>query len=223
MDIARYWVYCERRHAEDVLCIKNTCMEYNMRHGYTVLLAGLLALGLTVQAQAAPKGFTDHKTSALTIALPSDWQLAPKEVLDQLQQKAGPMQLLLAAKAANDVIPQITVIEQPGDGMSQADLLKMDKSGVDNICKAVAENTKTHIPNMSDFSCERLKAAKGSALATRFTMPAQDGRPAVTSVSWAFYKGDKVIVVSAAAPKSDNGNALSQVMTALKSVQLTGN
>ena len=94
-----------------------------MRYAWTLLLAGALCLGLADAALAAPDGFKEHKLPGLTIDLPSDWQIAPKEALAQVQKQAGDMKVLLMAQSPE--VPQFAIMEQPVGEMDQAAFAKL--------------------------------------------------------------------------------------------------
>ena len=103
-----------------------------MRYAWTLLLAGALSLGLAGAALAAPDGFKEHKLPGLAIDLPSDWQIAPKEALAQVQKQAGDMKVLLMAQSPE--VPQFAIMEQPVGEMDQAAFAKLDEDGVKEIC-----------------------------------------------------------------------------------------
>ena len=102
-----------------------------MRYAWTLLLAGALSLGLAGAALAAPDGFKEHKLPGLAIDLPSDWQIAPKEALAQVQKQAGDMKVLLMAQSPE--VPQFAIMEQPVGEMDQAAFAKLDEDGQGNL------------------------------------------------------------------------------------------
>ncbi len=190
-----------------------------MRCKHAVLAAGMVVLGLTAQVRAAPAGFTEHKTGGVAIALPSEWQIAPKDFVAKLQKQAGSAKILLLAQGVGGE-PKMTVMRQPQGGLTQAEFEKMDDVGIKKVCREFAEGNKNLHPE--DFVCGREKADKGSALAARFAIPAQGSRPAMCMVNWVFYQGKSAVVANAMFKKDNAEKLLPRVEASLKSVRLTG-
>ena len=184
-----------------------------MRYAWTLLLAGFLSLSLALSgaALAAPNGFTEHKLPGLTIDLPSDWQIAPKEALAQLQKKAGDMKILLAAQSPE--VPQFAIMEQPIAGMEQVAFVKLDDAGVQEICAQAISGFKQG--GATEVNCSRQTTAKGAAMAITALFPARG----LCNVSWGFYKGKKTLAVSAMLRQRDT-KLPAKLETALKSIRL---
>lgn len=190
-----------------------------MRCTHVVLAAGMVVLGLAAQVCAAPAGFTEHKAQGVTIVLPSEWQIAPKDFMAKLQKQAGSAKILLLAQGAGGE-PKMTVMRQPQGGLTQAKFEKMDEADITKMCAEFVKGNEQLHP--TDVVCGREKADKGSALAARFTIPAQGSRPAMCAVNWVFYQGKSTVVANAMFKKDDAEKLLPQVESALKSVRLTG-
>lgn len=190
-----------------------------MRYKYAFLLAGVLVLGLAAQAAAAQAGFTEHKARGFSIALPSEWQVAPKDFMAKMQKEAGAAKILLLAQGAGGE-PKVTVVRQSQGGLTQAAFEKMDEAVIKKMCDEFAQRNQKMKPE--GFVCGREKAEKGTALAARFTIPAQGSRPAMCMVNWAFYQGKNTVAVSAMFKKDLAETLLPQVEAALKTIKVGG-
>ncbi len=183
-----------------------------MRYAWTLLLAGALSLGLAGAALAAPDGFKEHKLPGLAIDLPSDWQIAPKEALAQVQKQAGDMKVLLMAQSPE--VPQFAIMEQPVGEMDQAAFAKLDEDGVKEICAQAIDGFKRG--GATEVNCARETTAKGAALAVAALFPARG----LCNVSWGFYEGKKTLAVSAMLRQRDT-KLPAKLQTVLKSIKLS--
>lgn len=187
-----------------------------MRFPTALFMAGLLVIGLGTQAQAAD--FVTKKAGNVSIDLPKDWQIAPKDVMDKLT--ASNPSILLIAQGPTQGFPKLTVVQNP-DPATQDQFKALDDAQVAALCKGFNENISSRFGGKVKASCEKVKAANGSALATQMTIPADGDRPEVTNMNWSYPNGGKGVVVSAMFPAKDNAKYMGEIQKALKSVKFS--
>ena len=187
-----------------------------MRFGYALILAGALSLGMGTQAQAAD--FSAQKAGNVTIDIPSDWQVLPQAMLEQLAQSSGANILLLAQGSAQG-FPKLTVIQNP-DPATQEAFLKMDKAQTDALCKQFNGNLEGQFgKGKVEASCNKVENKGVGALATQMTIPAEGNRPEIVNMTWSYPNGGKGVAVSAMFLKKDSGKFAADVKKSLQSLK----
>lgn len=187
-----------------------------MRFGYALLLAGALSLGIGAQAQAAD--FTAQKAGNTTIDIPSDWQVLPQAMVEQLAQSSG-ANILLLAQGPDQGMPKLTVIQNP-DPATQEAFLKMDKAQADALCKQFNGNLEGQFgKGKVEASCSKVENKGVGALATQMTIPAQGNRPEIVNMTWSYPNGGKGVAVSAMFLKKDAKKFAADVKKSLQSLK----
>ncbi len=187
-----------------------------MRFGYALLVAGALSLGVGVHAQAAD--FKAQKAGNITIDLPSDWEVLPKEMLEQIAQANG-ANVLMLAQGPSQGFPKLTVLQSP-DPSTQEAFLKMDKAQTDDLCKQFNGNLESQFgKGKVEASCSKVENNGVAALATQMTIPAQGNRPEIVTMTWSYPNAGKGVAVSAMFLKKDAGKYEADTKKALQSVK----
>lgn len=182
----------------------------------SILAAALMVFGFAVSSHAAPAGFKDYKLDGMSIALPSAWVVAPKATLTEIEKKAPGVTVLMAAEGDTDGFPKLSIMRRQQDTFSQDDFVKMDDAAVNGVCEQF-KTQMTANPGTTDFLCKRVKAEKGSALHTQFTV----SQAGVISTTYMFFQGPKQLtVVSGAVMLKDADKLLPVIEKIIKTVQL---
>lgn len=187
-----------------------------MRFGYTLLVAGALSLGIGIQAQA--DNFLSHKAGNVTISLPSGWEVLPKGILKQLSQENGPEILLLAQGPTDDFL-KLSIIRNP-DPLTQEAFLKQDAAQTEKRCEELIGKLESQLgTGKAEATCGKAENGGVAALAAQMTIPAQDDRPELINMTWAYPNGDKGVIANAMFLKKDAGKYEADVKKALQSVK----
>lgn len=190
--------------------------EKNMRFGYTLLVAGALSLGIGIQAQA--DNFLSHKAGNVTISLPSGWEVLPKGILKQLSQENGPEILLLAQGPTDDFL-KLSIIRNP-DPLTQEAFLKQDAAQTEKRCEELIGKLESQLgTGKAEATCGKAENGGVAALAAQMTIPAQDDRPELINMTWAYPNGDKGVIANAMFLKKDAGKYEADIKKALQSVK----
>ena len=176
-----------------------------MRFGYTLLVAGALSLGIGIQAQA--DNFLSHKAGNVTISLPSGWEVLPKGILKQLSQENGPE------------ILKLSIIRNP-DPLTQEAFLKQDAAQTEKRCEELIGKLESQLgTGKAEATCGKAENGGVAALAAQMTIPAQDDRPELINMTWAYPNGDKGVIANAMFLKKDAGTYEADLKKALQSVK----
>ncbi len=161
-----------------------------MRSVYSLVLAGLLSLGLCAQAQAAD---VTQKVDNVSIEIPDNWQVLPKAVMVEVTQ--GNPDIILLAQGPDQGFPKLTVLKN-SDPTTQAAFAKMDAAQIDGLCKQFVGNTAQRLGKV-ETTCGKAESNGLSALAVQMTIPAQGNRPELVSITRHYPNGGKGATVSA--------------------------
>ena len=188
-----------------------------MRYGMSVLIAGLLTLGLCGAGHAAQSGFTEQKADGLSMELPSAWKVMPAEALAELQKRQPGGKMLLAAEGDVQNFPKLFVMtrQDPGAGAN-----KFSDSEVKTWCDTLKDNLKKQLGDKyQELVCGKATTKAGVALAMEMTVPT--GGPEMVSVTWTLPRGDNSLVATAMFPKTDEAKLLPLVKKSFESIQLS--
>lgn len=180
----------------------------------TLVLAGLLSLGLCAPSHAAD--VATQKVENISIELPDDWQLLPKAMLEQLSQ--GKHDILLLAQGPSEGFPKLSILKNP-DPISQADFAKLDESRIDAMCKQFNGNVEQQFGKKVKGTCNKVENDGVGALAVQVAIPAQGKRPELVSITWNYPNAAHGVVVSAMFPKKDAGKYEAVIKKACESLK----
>lgn len=185
-----------------------------MRFPTALIMAGILAPGLGVQARAAE--YVTQKAGNVSIDLPKGWQVAPKDFMDKLAS-SNP-NILMLAQGPNDGFPKLTVVKSP-DPATQDQFKALDATQIEALCKGFNANIAARFGDKLKATCEKVKGGGASALSTRMTLPAEGKTPKLTNINWSYPNGGKGVSVSVMFPSKDNAKYTGEVMKTLGSVK----
>lgn len=192
--------------------------ENTMRYSTKALLAGLLVIGLCGAAQAAPAGFTTQKGDGISVDVPTDWKMMPKDFMAKLQERAPSGTLLMGAQGPDGGMPQMMVIAEKDPQATPGKIDAMPDSEVKTWCDTINSNLKAKTGKDIPVKCAKVKTASGQALLMQMVVPAGEGE--MVSKTWTVAGKDKSVTMTVMYAKTLESKVGAQVNKMAESIKL---